>query len=94
MVTARTACVAISPRTKQIIQMAKMISPHTRRLHVQSVWEARSLSLVAEAGRGCLVLGVGVSVVRFQWEQRRKGDFSFSSLRASAPPRQIYGSLN
>lgn len=48
-----SACVAIAPRAKQIIQMAKMISPHTRRLHVHGDQEARSLRLVAEAGRGC-----------------------------------------
>lgn len=35
MVTVCSPCVALSPRTKLIIQMAKMINLHTRHLHVE-----------------------------------------------------------
>lgn len=34
-VTACSSCVALSSRTKLIIQMAKMINLHTRHLHVE-----------------------------------------------------------
>lgn len=76
MVTACSACVAFSLRAKQIIQMAKMINLHTRRLCVQisfppvAQWlgGSKPVSWSGEEGGGAVML-----VLHHQWDQRRKG---------------------
>lgn len=79
MVTARSACVAFSGRAKKIIQMAKMINPHTRRLCVQisfppvAQWLGGSQPVSWREGGGVmLVHGFIISVAPFSGEEEKR----------------------